>query len=128
MISAIVVMAVTLSIGLTPTADAWWGHDAWEKINVISPSSGSSSNTQTESDCGVTTTVRAGPSMSNTISWSAPQTCDGETFDHGRSMLYINDQYVRYYMFYDDEYNHTWSYGSSNTGDKVEAFNLYYYE
>jgi len=127
MISAIVVMAVTLSIGLTPAADAWWGHDAWDKVNVIVPSSGSSSHTHTESDCGVVTKVKAG--TTNIISWNAPQTCDGETFEKGRAMLYINDQYVKYYMFDDTEYVHSWSFGESvNTGDKVEAFNLYYYE
>ena len=127
MISVIAVMAVTLSIGMTPTASAWWGHDAWDRVNVIAPSSGTSIHTHTESDCGVATTVKAG--TTNTISWNAPQTCDGETFDKGRSMLYINDEYVKYYMFYDNEYIHTWTHGESvSSRDKVEAFNLYYYE
>jgi len=125
--TALTLMAVTLSIGMAPAADAWWGHDAWDIVNVIAPSSGTSTNSHTESACSVKTIVKAG--STNTISWEAPQTCDGETFDKGRAMLYINDEYVKYYMFYSNEYVHTWTHGESiSTGDKVEAFNLYYYE
>ena len=127
MISALAVMAVTLSIGLTPAASAWYGHDAWDIVNVIVPTSGSSTHTHTEPDCGVVTKVSAG--SNNYISWDAPETCDDEVFEKGRAMLYINDEYIKYYMFYDDEYVHSWSHGESvSTGDKVEAFNLYYYE
>ena len=127
MSSVLVLTAITLSIGLTPIAEAWLGHDAWDKVDVTVPTTGSSSHSHTESSCSVVTKIEAGDT--NVISWTAPTTCNGETFDRGRAMLYINDEYVKYYLFDSTEYDDSWSHGESVvTGDDVEAFNLYYYE
>ena len=127
--AALTLMAVTLSIGMAPAADAWWGHEAWDSVDVTASSYNSwSSHTQTESACGITTTIKANAYASGNdikASWDAPSTCNGEPFDRVISVLYING--VKEQTSYYDERNYEYSYGEINTGDHARILNLYYY-
>lgn len=127
-IGAVALMALTITIGLAPATSAWWGYQAWDMVNVIAPSNGSSIHSHTEKTCDVLTKIATFPNKrgdANYVSWKAPSTCDGKPFAGGTSILSINGEKVKTYYFYAHESMAGYSYGDSEPGDKIEVLNLF---